>query len=276
MTDTPDRSFDITIDIDASQEDVWNALTKADELVRWFPLQAEVTPGAGGSMRWAWGDSWNGVMRIDQWDAPRVLRLVDHNARPYDVNGQPLADAAAPVASVAVTVTLETVDGRTRLRLVHSGFGSGAAWDDELDGVSNGWQVELRSLRHYLTRHRGHDRHTAGAQASSSGSLADAWASLMNSRTVAIDAPLLEEGRPYTATLGTGDRISGRIQLYIPGRDFAGTAAELGDGLFRVGVYPAAGRAGAMLWAASWDGDAARMRALGERFKELLGMTIAV
>ena len=56
--------------------------------------------------------------------------------------------------------TLETHQGKTRLRLVHSGFGEGAAWDNELEGITEGWQAELRSLRHYLERHRGQDRYS--------------------------------------------------------------------------------------------------------------------
>ena len=43
----------------------------------------------------------------------------------------------------------------TTLRLVHSGFGPGADFDEEYDGISQGWPVELRSLRHYLENHAG-------------------------------------------------------------------------------------------------------------------------
>jgi uncharacterized protein YndB with AHSA1/START domain len=278
MSDDPKsgRQFDISIDIDARQEDVWDALTKAEELQRWFPLQAEVTPGAGGRMRWSWGDAWSGIMQIDKWDAPRFLRLVDHNARPYDVDGTPIAnDATAPAASIAVTITLETVSGKTRLRLVHSGFGTGAAWDDEIDGVSTGWQYELRSLSHYLTRHRGRDRHIAWVHGSAPTSMADLWSQLVNDRGVSISAQRLEEGQPYTVTLSTGDRFSGRIQLYIPNREFAGTVTELGDGLFRVGLNPAGGRAGYTLWVASYDGDASRIQAIGSRLQQMADGLVA-
>jgi len=44
----------MSLDLDASPDDVWRALTDARELVRWFPLDARVTPGAGGSMVWSW------------------------------------------------------------------------------------------------------------------------------------------------------------------------------------------------------------------------------
>ena len=47
------------------------------------------------------------------------------------------------------------------MRLVHSGFGAGAEWDDEFDSISNGWKFERRGLRHYLQRHFGKDRRVA-------------------------------------------------------------------------------------------------------------------
>ena len=54
MTQTkPDtkRAFELALDIDASADEVWRALTEAEELMRWFPLEAQVAPGNGGSMR---------------------------------------------------------------------------------------------------------------------------------------------------------------------------------------------------------------------------------
>ena len=36
---------------------VWKALAEAEELARWFPLEARVTPGVGGSIWLSWG-SW--------------------------------------------------------------------------------------------------------------------------------------------------------------------------------------------------------------------------
>jgi len=55
----PTRAFQMSLEIDASPEDVWRALTEAGELVRWFPVEARVTPGAGGTMAWSWGEGWD-------------------------------------------------------------------------------------------------------------------------------------------------------------------------------------------------------------------------
>jgi uncharacterized protein YndB with AHSA1/START domain len=276
LENRPTRAYEMTLDIDAPQDAVWDAWTKAEELVRWFPMEAEVSPGEGGSMRWAWGEAWSGVMRIDVWEPPRVLRLVDRSARPYDANGQPIADGSVAPAEVAVTVSLETVDGRTRVHLVHSGFGSGAAWDDEIDGVGTGWQVELRSLRHYLTRHRGRTRFVAHAHRSTPVSTAEAWSALVNPAVAAVSGAL-EEGQGYSAVLATGDEFNGDVQLYIPGRELCGTARELDDGVFRLSAYPAGGRSGLTAWAATYDPAwAETMRPLGRRLQKLLDGLFAV
>ena len=53
MTDQR-RAFDFSLDLDATPDEVWRTLTEAEELVRWFPLEARVTPGRGGTMFWSW------------------------------------------------------------------------------------------------------------------------------------------------------------------------------------------------------------------------------
>ena len=123
------RSFRTTLDLDATPEQVWAALTQAEELVRWFPPEARVKPGQGGTMVWSWGYGEDWETRIDAWEPGRLLRLVQESARPYDAQGRQLPAGEVEPARIAVEFSLETHQGKTRLRLVHSGFGRGAAWD---------------------------------------------------------------------------------------------------------------------------------------------------
>ena len=143
-TDTKRRSFSMSIDINATPEEVWRALTDAGELMRWFPLQARVTPGKGGSVFWGWDEHWAWESQIDAWEPERRLGLVE-NRPAFDVNGEPLP---GPPEQLAMEFTLDTHAGKTTLRIVHSGFGDGDSWDDELESVSAGWQFELRGLKH--------------------------------------------------------------------------------------------------------------------------------
>lgn len=81
------RSVEMAVDIAAPADAVWTALTDPAELVRWFPLQASVIPGAGGSVKCSWDDTWTWESTIDIWEPGRRSRLVQEEQRPLDVNG---------------------------------------------------------------------------------------------------------------------------------------------------------------------------------------------
>ena len=193
------RAFEMALDIAATPDEVWRALTQAEELVRWFPMEARVTPGVGGTMLWNWGEGQDWESRIDVWEPGRRLRLVQDDARPYDTQGRPLPAGLSEPARIAMEFTLETHRGKTRLRLVHSGFGEGAAWDAEIEGISEGWQAELRSLRHYLERHRGQDRYPGRAMLSTSMPREAAWDRLLGPDGFLVTPSNPKEGEELTA-----------------------------------------------------------------------------
>jgi uncharacterized protein YndB with AHSA1/START domain len=251
------RLFEMTMDIDATPDDVWRALTEAEELVRWFPLQARVTPGEGGTMLWAWKDAWRWETRIAEWIPGKRLRLVDEAARPYDANGQLVpADRGAP-AQVVMDFQLEARGNTTRLRLVHSGFGRGDAWDDELDGVARGWQFELRSLKQYLERHRGRQRHYAWIAGSTPTAIDDTWAALTGVEGFNLRPSSLTSGTPFTIATPAGDNFSGVTEFACTARDFAGRLSEFEDTYLRLSVFRAGGRTGITAWMATYSAESA-------------------
>src|SRR5689334_14016537 len=71
------RALEDRIVLDASVEAVWRALTDAEELMRWFPLQATVEPGVGGTITLSWGESGAGGATIAIWEPNRRLRTVE-------------------------------------------------------------------------------------------------------------------------------------------------------------------------------------------------------
>lgn len=262
------RAFEMALDIDASRDDVWQALTRAEELVRWFPVDARVEPGAGGSMLWSWGEGWDWATRIDAWEPGRLLRLVQEDTRPFDAQGRMVPDGEAAPARIAMEFTLETHRGKTRLRLVHSGFGRGAAWDDELEGITEGWQAELRSLRHYLERHRGRNRLLEIAWLTTRLTRTAAWERLLGPGgfTVAPADPV--EGQPYEVLVPGGRNFSGTVVLSLPGQTIAGTVRELGDGWFRLLTWAVpGGNTGVWAGLATYEEDRGQVREFQERAK---------
>jgi uncharacterized protein YndB with AHSA1/START domain len=266
------RKFDMSIDIAAPADRVWRALTDAQELTRWFPLEARVVPGEGGSMYWGWGDGWAGESRITAWDPNRRLTLVE-TRQTFDAEGKPLTTPGEN-RELVVEVTLESDAGTTRLRLVHSGFGTGGDWDDELDGAANGWQCELRNLRLYVERHFGRDRHLAWANASAPLPAEAVWRELFGAGGLRLTPGNAREGERYALDLGD-EHFEGSVALAIP-NDFVGFADNLHDGMVRVGTFRAAGRTGMMLRAVSYDpADAARVRDFQKKAEEFLAERFA-
>ena len=79
--DDEHRLFEMTLDIKATPDAVWRALTEAEELVRWLPLEARVTPGEGGTMLWTWKEGWRWETRIAEW-TPTASTSVRQRSRP--------------------------------------------------------------------------------------------------------------------------------------------------------------------------------------------------
>jgi uncharacterized protein YndB with AHSA1/START domain len=271
-TDKKTRTFEMAIDIDASPEQIWRALTDAGELVRWFPLDARVKPGAGGSMFWSWGENWAGEMRIEGWEPPRRLLLTEHR-QAFDATGRMLPGDPQPMA---LEFTLETQAGKTRLRLVHSGFGSGENWDDELESTGAGWQHELRSLRHYVQRHRGHDRHAAFVHLTTPLTATDVWRRLLSPAGFVVTDGALVEGQRCVVRAATGETFAGITQLHMPEWDAAMVVDDLDEGLLRLSTWRAAGQTGVQIWLATWNVEhAARVQAFRENATALLQKLLA-
>jgi uncharacterized protein YndB with AHSA1/START domain len=260
--DQTDRSFSMTLDINATPEDVWHALTDAGELVRWFPLQARVTPGPGGTMFWGWNGQWAWESEIDAWEPGKRVRLVE-NRPAFDITGQPMPGEAR---QLAMEFTLETHAGRTRLRIVHSGFGQGSDWDDELESVSSGWQFELRSLRHYLEHHKHKDRYHASLHFVT-GLMPDrVWERLLGQGGFTVVEGSLTINERCVIVAPSGDRLAGKVEWYKPGADLFVAVDELDAGVLRISVWRASGQTGVQVWMTTYSGaHAPRVKQFGDR-----------
>ena len=148
-----DRSVDLSIDIDATLEEVWHALTTGEGIARWFAPYAAVTPGEGGSVSIGWDPK-------EMWDTP--ITVWEPMRRMQTVSEMPSQDGR--MVRLAVDYYLEAQGGRVRVRLVHSGFDDSESWDGYIDGLDAGWTFFLFNLKHALERHRGVDRQQLSAR----------------------------------------------------------------------------------------------------------------
>jgi uncharacterized protein YndB with AHSA1/START domain len=147
------RGIDMAIDIDATLEEVWHALTTGEGIARWFAPYAEVTPGEGGSVSVGWDPK-------EMWSQP--ITVWEPMRRMQSASEMPTKDGG--VVRLAVDYYLEAHGDRVRVRLVHSGFDDSGSWDEYIDGLEAGWSFFLLNLKHSLERHRGVDRQQLSAR----------------------------------------------------------------------------------------------------------------
>jgi len=244
------RSVETSIALPAPPERVWQALTQAQELMRWFPPLARVRPGKGGSIFMSWDGLYEGESAIQLWEPPRRLRTAW-------VTGESVPGSDAELALVVDYALESDSGGGTILRLVHSGFGRDASWDGMYDSVSRGWHFELRCLRHYLAHHDGRDRLHAWARMPVRTDRAAAWRLLMGPRGLNAPADLqnLREGDRYQLTTSTGDTLRGTVIDNAAHTQFAATVDAFGGGVVRFHIEPQCDGAGdyAGVWLASWN-----------------------
>ena len=236
------RSAEGRIDIEATADRVWRALTDARELERWFPLDARVEPGEGGTIWMSWRNEFAGDMRILVWDPPRHLRTAwsfhesDHPAQVTDY-------------------TIESQGGRTVVRAVTSGFPLDPSWDGWVEGTNRGWAFELRSLKHYLERHAGEPRHVSYVRRRTALPAREAWQRLEKNPDV---RRLLDAGEPFDQR---------------PGGQHASVLPVPHDDLFRISIEPGApgtDQTEVVMFLSSWGGQERRTRDLAARWTEVL------
>ena len=257
MTKEDSRTIEKTLEINAPPGAVWKALTDAKELVRWFPLKAEVEPRVGGRIWLSWDGEFEGEHRIEIFEPERHLRTT----------WNPMTKDEGGPTELSVDYHLEGRGGGTILRLVHSGFGRGAAWDDEYDGIDAGWTFELRSLRLYLEHHLGRDRHAIFLVGPQTGlSDPEVWDRVLRDGFEAPELEGLSEGDPYSFPVGDGQTFSGRVLDYQPQKQFAGTVDQLENGLFRIEVFAAQPH----LWLGSWRGEPSAVDRFREPWRQML------
>lgn len=263
------RAIHIAVEIASSPEAVWRALTDPAELVRWFPLEATVTPGPGGHVRWSWGEPIIAESRIEAWDPGKRLVLIEQTMLGEHVSAGEKVTAPGRV----MEFTLESRGGKTILRLVHSGFSTDADWESELhDGVSRGWTFELRALKHYLESHPGEQRRVAWVHHPFAGSLEETWRTLFSPRAFLAAGSIdgLSEGSHYRLGAATGDVFEGRVLVHIPGAQFSATVANMNDGILRVELEHVGKNRDVTVWLSAYGIPEADVKAFGERWERVL------
>jgi len=205
--------FELTheIEVDASPEEVWEAIATGPGVDAWFMGVNEIEPGEGGGIRTAM-PGFTMEASVTAWEPPTRLET---------------KSPEVPDGSVhAFEYLVEGRDkGSTVVRWVHSGF-LGDNWEAEYEGLSEGDPMYFDKLAKYLRYFRGRIATPVSAFGPQIADRDEAWATLYRalglSERPALDdrVKLTPEGLPV---------LEGVVDYLSP--SFLGVRTD--DGLYR-------------------------------------------
>jgi uncharacterized protein YndB with AHSA1/START domain len=212
----PIRAVAFEARFDATPAQVWKALTESEALAAWFAPHIKAEQGVGGTVEMGWDPATTWPTQIEIWDPERQLRWTDD---------MPAAEDGTPQPRLFVDWSISTENGQTVLRLVHSGFGEDAKWDDQIDGLTGGWAYFLWNMDVSLTRHRDVRRTMVWARPKSVIPRAAFWQAM-------FDSGLITRGSGDRATLRLGDQTHEMIvRTDEASKRFAARIPSLNDAL---------------------------------------------
>lgn len=200
------------ITLDATPEEVWDAIATGPGIDSWFMGRNEVTPGEGGRN----GMDLGGHVQestVTAWQPP--LRFAHRSAEADDGS------------FMAMEFLVEGRDqGSTVLRLVQSGV-LGDDWETEYEAMAVGWDMYLHTLAAYLTHFPGRTAAPVGAFRPGAAAPERAWAVLKE----ALGLPdRLTEGDAVRLAVPGGAPVEGVVD-YLAAPAFLGVRTA--DGLYR-------------------------------------------
>jgi uncharacterized protein YndB with AHSA1/START domain len=214
-----ERTQEMHVDVDTPIEAAWKALTEAEGLANWFSPIARVSgAGLNSEVTAAWSEEMAFTTRVDAWEPNRHVRWISEGIM-------------GPGTTLATDFHLEVAGGKTRIRLVQSGFGESEGWDDFFEGTETGWTYFLYNLRLYLETHQGRTRRMISERLPVKVPRDAAWKHIASAVTgVAPSAANgLKVGDRVKVALQGGPTPNGVVELVVPGYGLAIRLPELLD-----------------------------------------------
>lgn len=158
------RVIDLSVEVVGSAEDVWEAIATGPGISSWFvPTTVEERQGGTTTSRFGEGPEMLIPGVVAAWEPPRRV----------------LFEGAGGDDGLAFEWLVEARDGGTCIvRLVNSGF-DGEQWDDQYDGMAQGWQLFLLNLQLHLRHFPGQAATAMIPGAMWAGPQERAWAALI-------------------------------------------------------------------------------------------------
>jgi uncharacterized protein YndB with AHSA1/START domain len=194
------RSVAVEVEVPGTPEEVWAAIATGAGISSWF-VPTKSDERAGGQVVCTFGPGMDAAAKITAWEVGKRFATEGDMGMP----GSP---------TVATEWTVEArAGGKCVVRVVHSLFASTDDWDNQLDGLEQGWPTYFRILRLYLERYKGLPCGAMQFVAMSSESEAAAWAKLGGEAAAGgLGLLHLAEGARWSAPAGL-PRMAGELDV---------------------------------------------------------------
>ena len=237
------RSIELEFEVVGTPDEVWRAIATGPGISSWYvPHIVEEREGGSATASFGAGPEMQIAGRVVAWEPPQRI----------------VFDGGEGVPGLAFEWMVEARRGGTCIvRLVNTGFGSGADWDAQYDGLAEGWPLFLFNLQLHLQHFGGQSASSMLPMAMWTGPRDEVWPRIMgllglplepdigeHIAVVVPDSPpmsgtvvdaaarrialLLDQPAPGTAIIaaeGTGDHTGVSIWSYLYG-DAAATIVE--------------------------------------------------
>jgi len=226
--DAPDtRSLELEVEVPGTPEQIWEAIATGPGITSWLH-PTEVEEREGGELSFDMGGGMTFTGKVAGWDPPH--RFVEET--------EWKASEDLPAALLATEWLVEAGSGATCVvRMVTSGFGAGAAWDEEIEGFGEAMRDALDTLRVYLTHFAGRHGSWMRVFGKAEGSLDEAWGAV----TGALGVSEVVEGADATVGGFGGPLLSGVVERKSEGgahmRDLLVRIEDPRPGLASVSVF---------------------------------------
>jgi uncharacterized protein YndB with AHSA1/START domain len=198
-----ERSQTHEVEIAASAEEVWKAVTDPAEIRKYFDEVAELEPRAGGAFRFSTMEG--EPARIEVWDPPRRFTVVTPPTPP------PGAGATPEAAAQTFEYTIESRGASCVLRLTHSGVPADSSWDDYYDSTNRGWRNVFRTMRYVVEQKLGVDAQKFWNLGGTHLGMEEAWRRALGPDGVLLGLGEHDAGDRFEATTSLGMRWSGTV-----------------------------------------------------------------
>jgi uncharacterized protein YndB with AHSA1/START domain len=258
----PARTQELFVDIDAPLGEAWKALTTGPGLANWFAPIGEVSaPGAGAEVKMAWSEEMAITTKVDAWEPGKLVRWRDE------------CEWMGPGLSLATDWLLSTENGKTRVRMVQSGFGESEGWDSLFDGTEIGWRYFLQNLRIYLELHPGRTRRMISERPEVTAPREAFWKHLLSAKGGIVSGASVTPKAGDTMRVQLGDHASKAVvELAVENRALALRLTDLGDALLFIELEGSGSPFHAGFWFSVYDGaTASRVESAAKKaFKEIV------